>query len=484
MKNNVLVIFVDELRTDALSMYGNKQVLTPELDKLSSGGTVYSNHFCSCPICTPSRFSMLSGLYATEHSVWENKGTLKEVIDTYPKIMRRNGYKTVAIGKMHSSPTYLDVGFDKMLLSEQDGDGRFEDDYHEFLYEHCRADTTDIIDQRAEYRMLAGGEYYTSFGCRVSNLEEPYHSTSWVTSNVIKELQQWTGEGNFLFASYIKPHHPFDPIERFVDLYAGRRMEILPGYTSEVPKFDYQYDKGYFDNATLSEDILQRMTLYYYANISHIDEGISEMIYILKQKGLYDNTLIIFTSDHGDYMGFHHMALKQNHMYDPLMRIPLIIKRPGQTESSCVMEFSDNTQLAHAILSEIGLEDGLRMNHTDLDAKREYLYGMYKHRLGDSEENAYMVRSERYKLLVTGNVDNYQLYDLFEDPYELMDVSKKQEFADILNKLFAHLFNQLCFSNPPMNYYNPKAAIISKSREAIAQQSEKLGKYFASSCGL
>lgn len=479
MKNNVLVIFVDELRADALSVYGNKQVLTPNLDLLALDSVVYSNHFCSCPICTPSRFSMLSGLYATEHAVWTNKGTLRETIDTYPKIMRRNGYRTVAVGKMHSSPTYLDVGFDRMLLSEQDGDGRFEDDYHEFLYEHGRIDTADIIDQRAEYREKAGNGYYASFGSQISNLEEPYHSTSWITANAVQELERWTDGGNLLFASYIKPHHPFDPIERFVNIYDKQKIEILPGYTPEVPEFDYLYDQGYFDNATLSEETLRKMTLYYYANISHIDDGIGQMVQVLKQKGLYDDTLIVFTSDHGDYMGFHHMALKQNHMYDPLMKIPLIMKLPGQRELSYVMEFSDNTQLAHAILSKIGLEDGMKMNHTALDAKREYLYGMYKHRFDGIEENAYMVRSDRYKLLVAGDIENYQLYDLFVDPYELKDISRKRGYSSIVNKLFSYLLNQLCFVKPSINYYDADAAVISKDTKTTAKQSERLQRYFA-----
>ena len=114
---------------------------------------------------------------------------------------------------------------------------------------------------------------------------------------------------------YIKPHHPFDPSERYLKMYDGKEVTPLPGYTPAVPEEDYCYNRGYFDNAALDEETLKKVTRYYYASITQIDDQIGRILEKLKEKGLYDDTLIVYTSDHGDYMGFHHMMLKACLLY-------------------------------------------------------------------------------------------------------------------------------------------------------------------------
>ena len=478
MKGNVLVIFVDELRADALRMYGNSDIQMPNLDKLASNATVYDKHYCSFPVCTPSRYSHFSGLFANQHGVWTNKGTLRTQIATYPRLLKEAGYHTAVVGKMHCSPTYLDMGFDDMLLCEQDGDGRFEDDYHLDLYKSGLADIDDLIDQRAEYRQHASASYFASFGCSVSNLPLESHSTSWITKKAVERIRKWRASGEFLFVSYVKPHHPFDPPERYIRMYDGSDLNILPGYTDEVPSFDYSYDRGYFDNATLSKDVLKKMTLYYYASLSHIDEGIGEMINVLKERGMFDDTEIIFTSDHGDYMGYHHMALKQNHMYEPLMRIPLLIKHPNQTIPERNECHSDNTQIAAAILSSQGLAYPACMNDTPLDADSEYLYGLYRHMHDGRQEDAYMIRDGRFKLLVTDSVHDIALFDLANDSFELNDIARKPEHKDRIQDMLIRLFDHFAFQRTQMNVYEPAAAVSCKCKACTDEQRTVLREYF------
>jgi arylsulfatase A-like enzyme len=141
-KPNVLIIHADQHRFDCLGCYGNAQIKTPNIDALAADGVLYTRHFSTYPVCTPSRYSMLSGLYAHSHHGWGNHCTLAPGFPTFPKALRAAGYKTAAVGKMHFTPTYLDVGFDKMVLAEQDGDGRFDDDYHTYLMER------GLIDKR------------------------------------------------------------------------------------------------------------------------------------------------------------------------------------------------------------------------------------------------------------------------------------------------------------------------------------------------
>ncbi len=134
----------------------------------------------------------------------------------------------------------------------------------------------------------------------------------------IETLDSWEGEGNLLMASFIKPHHPFDPPAPWHEMYDPSSLTLLPGWTDPE---DILFSKGYFPHADLNERKLRRVMAYYYGSISHIDHHLGRMIDSLRASGLYDDTLIVYNSDHGEYLGFHHMKGKGNRMYDPLVRV-------------------------------------------------------------------------------------------------------------------------------------------------------------------
>ena len=476
-KTNLLILYVDQLRKDAISPYGNKEVLTPALDLLAKDSMVFTNHFCSFPVCTPSRYSFLSGLYANEHCCWTNKSTLAAEIPTFPRILANNGYHTVAVGKMHLTPTYLDVGFKEMLLSEQDGDGRFEDDYHLHLMKNDQIDSIDVIDQRLEYRKNAGDEYFKSFGVEVSNLPQEFHSTTWVTNQALEQLEKWEPTGEALMVSYIKPHHPFDPSQHFLDLYKDIDVGLLPGYTSEVPSWDLAYNQGYFDNTQLDEKTAREMTKYYYASISQIDAGIREIIDVLKRKNLYETTQIVFSADHGDFLGFHHMALKQNHMYDPLLSIPLMIKYPGKKPGIC-NALSDNTQIASEIINSLGFGTGMIGNSEGMFDDKKYVLAMNRQIVQGEEQTSYAVRSDRFKLLATGSLENIRLFDLEKDPLELQDRSQEKEFTSMIEDMKAFLCNSILFTKASKNRLEPRAKVVTKQHGETARQKERLILYY------
>src|SRR5207245_2134040 len=138
------------------------------LDALAADGVRYVNSFCSFPVCTPSRYSLLSGLPVHVHTGWDNHCTLPPGTATFASLLQQAGYATKAIGNMHFTPTYLDVGFSEMQLSEQDGPGRWDDDYHRYLRNLNLVDVNDLEDQRAEFRKNAPPEYWRTFGALTS----------------------------------------------------------------------------------------------------------------------------------------------------------------------------------------------------------------------------------------------------------------------------------------------------------------------------
>ncbi|HEV3121574.1 MAG TPA: sulfatase-like hydrolase/transferase, partial [Isosphaeraceae bacterium] len=191
---NVLVIHADQHRFDCLGAMGHPDVRTPNLDALARDGVVFRNSFCTWPVCTPSRYSLLSGLYARQHGGRSNRATLLPGTPTFPSLLRSAGYQTAAVGKMHFTPAYLDLGFDRLFLAEQNGRGGLVDDYHRYLKDRGLIDSVDLMDQEQPYRSGAPEDYWRSFGAGPSNLPEEHHSTTWIGNRALEILGSWTAE--------------------------------------------------------------------------------------------------------------------------------------------------------------------------------------------------------------------------------------------------------------------------------------------------
>ncbi len=484
---NILVIVTDQQRHDCLGFAGQTQLQTPHLDALSTDSVHYAKAFCTYPVCTPSRYSLLSGLPVRAHAGWDNHCTLAPHIPTFPRELRAAGYRTVAIGKMHFAPTYLDVGFDRMQLCEQDGDGRWDDDYHRELREAGRLDCLDIMDQRREFRAQAPRDYWQTCGAMPSDLPEEYHSTTWVANRALQEMESWDESGgNLLMCGFVKPHHPFDPPAPWSEMYDADETQLLPGWSETLSQFDAQFP-GYFPNDELTTAKLRRVTAHYFATISQIDFHLGRMIAELKAKGIYDDTIIVFASDHGEYLGFHHLLLKSGPMYEPLMRVPLLIKfaddaRGGERDESLV----SLCDVAPTLLKAANLEVPATMKGRDLSelqGSREFVFA--DNRRGQIA----MARSARYKLMWSPDEAQRQFFDLENDPLEKRNLISDANRADEIARHRAALANWATFDALPPNCLNYAAPLApganvaadldANRREARAWSEAKFAEYLS-----
>lgn len=413
---NILLIHADQHRIDCLGAYGNREVRTPNLDALAADGVTYPNSFCSFPVCTPSRYSLVTGLYVHQHLGWTNHCTLPSGIPMFPRLLRDAGYRTAAVGKMHFTPTYLDVGFEDMCLAEQNGPGRYDDDYHRWLMAEGLCPGVDFMDQEREFRANATDEYWDSVGAMESDLDEEHHSTTWVAARAMERLARWQGGGNLLMVGFVKPHHPFDPPAPWSKLYDPATITPLPGWTEEPVNGDIESSRGYFPHAELTERKLKLATAMYYATITQIDHHVGRMLDLLRQNGLYENTMVVYTSDHGDYLGYHHLLLKGGRLYDPLAKVPLLVKyagnaRAGERDESLV----SNVDLAPTFLQAAELAVPRLLPGRDLATGEapEFVFAE------DPGARTYMVRSRRYKLILERNEEKSLFFDLDDDPHEL-----------------------------------------------------------------
>ncbi len=415
---NILLIHADQHRLDCLGAYGNREVRTPNLDALAADGVTYANSFCTFPVCTPSRYSLITGLYVHQHLGWTNHCTLPSGIPMFPRLLQDAGYRTAAVGKMHFTPTYLDVGFADMCLAEQNGLGRYDDDYHRWLMAEGLCPGVDFMDQEQEFRGNATQEYWDSVGALESDLDEAHHSTTWVAERAMERLERWEGGGNLLMVGFVKPHHPFDPPAPWSTLYDPEEVTPLPGWTEAPVNGDVEFNRGYFPHAELTERKVRLATAMYYATITQIDHHVGRMLDLLRRKGLYEDTLVVYTSDHGDYLGYHHLLLKGNRLYDPLAKVPLLVKYPGngragEHDASLV----SNVDLAPTFLQAAGLPVPRLLPGRDLAtaAGPEFVFAE------DPGARTYMVRSSRYKLLLARQEGQSLFFDLAADPHELTD---------------------------------------------------------------
>ncbi len=454
---NILIIQADQHRADCIGAYGNADIKTPHIDALAAAGVRYDNSFCPYPVCTPSRYSFLSGLYVRQHLGGSNHCTLPTGLPTFAKVLRAAGYKTKAVGKMHLTPTYADIGFDELLLAEQNGAGRYDDDYHRWLRAEGQGHFVDLVDQEREYRQRAPDEYWEHVGALVSDLDEKYHSTTWIAERALEEVQSWDGGGYLLMTSFIKPHHPFDPPASWADRYDPAALALLPGYTPEPPPQDLAFSKGYFPGDEMTEAKIRRAMAYYYATISQIDHHVGRLVALLKEKDLYDDTLILYNSDHGDYMGYHHLLLKGNHMYEPLIKVPLIVKYPGQAQAGSVCDALVNSvDCAPTLIKQAGCQVPATMCGIDLASapEREFIFAE------SGRGHSYMVRSQTHKLLWCRDEHHSQFFALKTDPHELHNRYADPACAQHMAEMKAALAQWALFSAPYPVHTDEEAPII------------------------
>ena len=465
IKPNILIIMTDEHRHDCLGCYGNEQIKTPNIDRLATDSVRYDNSFCSYPVCTPSRYSFISGLYVHQHRGYSNHCTLPVGTETLPSILQQSGYRNTAVGKMHFTPTYFDVGFQKMFLAEQNGPGRWDDDYHRYLRDNGLVNRNDLTDQVGAYRKQADKEYWDSFGAQLSNLADKHHSTTWIGDKAVDEIENWDiDKPNMIMASFVKPHHPFDPPEKWAKMYDPKQIDILPGWTNACP--DHDRKQGYFPNTDLTEKTLKKITAYYYATITHIDHHVGRMIDVLKKRGVYDNTIIVFTSDHGEHLGFHHMLLKGGNLYDSITKVPLIIKYPDNKNSGTSTDkLVSNVDIAPTLIKLASLKKPAAMKGLDLlgNEKRQVVF------VEDGQLNKIMARTKKIKLILERKITKEDsidysgyLYDLEKDELELNNIYGSPKYSSQQKSMTVAIDKWLPATTKRNVYVNENAPIINQ----------------------
>jgi len=415
---NLLLIFTDQQRYDTIHAAGNPVIRTPNLDRLVREGVLFTNAYTPSPVCVPARCSLIYGQYPHRTGCFDNGFPMPEDRPSLMGLLTEAGYRTHGIGKMHFTPDPQALrGFETREHQEEMRRRVEEDDYLKFLHAHGFGHVYDPMGVRGEM-------YYIP---QPAQMPAHLHATHWVGDRAVEFIRSADPKRPFfLFVSFIHPHPPFSPPTPWNKLYRAALMPLpkMPPQYEALQTYMNRYQNRYkYRDQGLDLNLVRLMRAYYYACISFIDFQIGRILQALEETGRLDRTLILFTSDHGEFLGDYGCFGKRS-MLDAAARVPLIVRYPERFKAGqgCQVPVS-LVDVMPTFLAAAG-EDPSRYNLHGLDlaevAAHETAYGgrniysQFQHRA----QGVYMVLNRRWKYFYSAPDRREFLFDRLQDPEE------------------------------------------------------------------
>ena len=435
---NVLLISTDHWPNSLLGVSGHPTIQTPTLDSLARAGTRFTRGYSECPVCVPARKTLMTGTTTRTHKdrVFNDKKGING-LPTVAQTFRDAGYQAYAVGKLHVYPQRDRIGFDDVMLGEE---GRTQygviDDYELFLG-----------DKGYAGQQFAHGMCNNDYLNRPWHLPEDCHVTNWSTHQMVRYIKRRDPtRPSFWYLSYCHPHPPLAPLQCYMDMY--RNVDIEMPYHGEWSKeFDnlpLPLKSRQMQDSLYNEDLIRSARQAFYALCTHIDHQLRLVIGTLREEGLLNDTIILFTSDHGDMLGNHKMWAKRLY-YEDSTNVPMILvgkagdDRVGHNRVDNRLVGWQDVMPTLLHLAGVDIPDTVDGMPMVGDNKREWLYG----EVGEGGTATRMIHEGRYKLIYYGTGNYRQLFDLEEDPRELNDLSNSPEHATILDRLTEILIGEL-----------------------------------------
>jgi len=435
---NILFITADEFRHDALGVAGHPIVKTPHLDSLARGGARFVNSYATAPLCSPSRATLFTSRYPHETGVLRNNGRVNEKLTLLPHLLREHGYHVALAGKMH----LRDRGWWDASWETSQGKGRA---YRKFLREKL-PDFTGNIDDTAvpgtlvRYPELERGIRHGPIHIGTSPIPEELFEEAWVADRAIDYItdraRNHPGKPWFLFLSLYKPHSEYVIPEPYATMYAADEIplpETFDAGAQKPPPSEFFDDRMFIDDPA----ILGNIVAHYYGAVTMVDRQIGRVLAALDELSLEGETIVVFTSDHGNMLGEHNLMFKKV-MYDPAVKVPLILRAPGVKAGGVFEAPVDGSVVMPTLLELAGLP---RPDSVRASSIVPLLRGEKMRTTALSELQRRMVRRGDWKLVVPwlDTSGGEELYNVTKDPLERENLYGKPEGAAALDELRAAL---------------------------------------------
>ena len=354
-KPNVIFIMCDQLRADFLSMHGCGAIPTPHLDQFAVQSTVYSNALSPYPLCVPARAALLTGLNPLQSGVLSNHQWLRpdrsEIgYRTWPDILRDQGYRTASVGKMHFHPFDSAEGFDERINAEDKRWTRVHDDYAESL----------AVSGRQKFDARQHPDYVSNKGAVAYPDAVETTVDHYVASETIGFIERQPADRPFaVMVGFPSPHCPYDALPEFADAVVPEKLPGLIDRPMDPTKEEEAFYEAFLathrkswhalDYREFSRSQRQAIRIQYAGLIRQIDEEFGRIVQACKAQGIWDDTTVIFTSDHGDHVGDRSMVGKGD-FYKESIHIPMLVKDVGQETARRVEAPVELQQIPASIL--------------------------------------------------------------------------------------------------------------------------------------
>lgn len=470
---NILLITSDQQHHDTLGVT-NPRIRTPNLDRLAAEGTRFDRAYCVNPTCSPSRATLITGMYPSAHGCWAIGVKLPEDVPTVGDLFQQHGYESILVGKAHFQPLKSEPGSESIECQPILRDLDFWRDFHGPWYGFNHVETARMHANEShagqhyalwlEEKGLANwrdyfqpwppdpndkyrGPYYQRDRL-VWDLPEELHHTHWVGERTVANIERCAAAGKpfFLWASFFDPHPAYVIPEPWASMYDPDDMQPGTHVEGEFDAMPPQYAKTRETNPDFSayrepsgqglhgfhshlhgDAEFRRSLATYYGMVSLIDLEVGRILESLDRLGLAENTLVVFTTDHGHFLGQHGLIAKGAFHYDDLLRIPMLVRAPGHADaaagrvSSALQSQVDfpQTFLAAAGIATPGIMQGV--NQLDVwqgKAERARDWALVENRHNPTTVHLRTLVTDRYKLTVYRDADYGELFDLADDPGE------------------------------------------------------------------
>ena len=468
----------------------NPQIKTPNLDRLASMGTTFDRAYTCNPTCTPTRASMITGKYPSQHGAWTLGTKLPETEHCIGEDFSNAGYKTALIGKAHFQPLQSTEKYDSLeaypILQDLDFWRKFNGPFYGFDHVELARNHTDEAHVGQHYAVWMEENGATNWRDWFSkptgnkdrqqhtwNIPEKYHYNNWISQRTNDLLEQYASENEnfFLWASFFDPHPSYLIPEPWASMYDPRDIELPPmpenklqdmpphyGLTQlEESKCEKEFDKyqepggNYchgFHSHIVSDKQKRKDIAVYYGMVSMMDHYIGKILDNLDSLGLTEKTLIVFTTDHGHYYGQHGLTAKGAFHYEDSIKIPMIASLPGKIEAN---HHTDSLQsvvdLAPTFLSIANLEIPYPM--TGIDQKQQWFgeketlrnWVICENHHQPTTINARTFITQDHKITIYCNQTYGEMFDLKNDPHENTNLWDIEKHAELKNKLISQFLN-------------------------------------------
>lgn len=396
---HILVLFTDQQRYDTISAFGNPDIQTPHLDALARESVIFDHCITPSPVCVPARLSLLSGQYPARTGCNNNNAQSAYQGEGFYSRITAQGYDSCCVGKMHHLwDPYGSMGFTRRHTQEELAAPG--DEYMEYV----RSRHPSVFD----YHGMRSEMYYIP---QISQLPPCDHPTQWVGDRSVEYIRQCDPQQPmFLFASFIHPHPPYCPPAPWQKLYReDPPAPVVPEDEDFATFSDMIGSRCSLERLMMSRQDILRSKNFYYACVSFVDYQVGRIVSALKEKGMYDDTLILFSSDHGDMMG-DYGAIGKRTMVDSSCHVPLMIRCPGQKPQRR-QEACSLVDVAPTLLSYAGAPyDPAEFDGVDLFASHDHRkYVFSQHACGSS--GVYMITDGVCKLIYRAENDRYYFFD-------------------------------------------------------------------------